>query len=85
MPCLSSCTLHFVVHPAEEAIDVFTRLVRERLLEDGAFAKEYLRLLVHEIRMDKREVRITGSYAALAQAVEGNSDASWACPDLCPS
>ena len=52
-------------------IDAFTQLVREKLLENGAFAKEYLRLLVHEIRVNKREVRITGSYAALAQAAAG--------------
>jgi hypothetical protein len=45
-------------------IDTFTRLVREKLLENGAFAKEYLRLLVHEIRVNKRQVQITGSYAA---------------------
>jgi site-specific DNA recombinase len=53
-------------------IDAFTRLVREKLLQNGAFAKEYLRLLVHEIRVNKREVQITGSYAALAQAAAGN-------------
>jgi predicted phage gp36 major capsid-like protein len=53
-------------------IDTFTRLVRAKLLENGAFAKEYLRLLVHEIRVNKREVQITGSYAALAQAAAEN-------------
>jgi len=56
----------------QKHIDAFTRLVREKLLENGAFAKEYLRLLVHEIRVNKREVQITGSYAALAHAVAGN-------------
>jgi hypothetical protein len=55
-------------------IDAFTRLVREKLLQNGTFAKEYLHLLLHEIRVNKREVRITGSYAALAQVVAGNPD-----------
>ena len=41
-------------------------------MENGGFAKEYLRLLVREIRVNKREVQITGSYAALAQAAAGN-------------
>ena len=53
----------------QKHIDAFTRLVREKLLQNGAFAKEYLRLLVREIRVNKREVQITGSYGALAQAV----------------
>jgi site-specific DNA recombinase len=56
----------------QKHINAFTRLVREKLLQNGAFAKEYLRLLVQEIRVNKREVKITGSYAALAQAVAGN-------------
>jgi site-specific DNA recombinase len=56
----------------QKHIDAFTRLLREKLLENGPFAKEYLRLLVQEIRVNKREVKITGSYAALAQAVAGN-------------
>lgn len=60
--------------PQKKHIDAFTRLVREKLLENGAFATEYLRLLVQEIRVNKREVRITGSYAALAQSAAGNPD-----------
>src|SRR5690348_6250895 len=65
-------------------IDAFTRLVREKLLENGAFAKEYLRLLVQEIRVNKREVRITGSYAALAQAAAGNPDDVMGVPRFAP-
>jgi site-specific DNA recombinase len=56
----------------QKHIDAFTRLVRAKLLESGAFAKGYLRLLVQEIRVNKREVQVTGSYAALEQAVAGN-------------
>lgn len=40
-------------------------------MSSGPF-KKYLRLLVHEIRVNKREVQITVSYAALAQAATGN-------------
>jgi hypothetical protein len=68
----------------QKHIDAFTRLVRAKLLQNGAFAKEYLRLLVHEIRVNKREVQITGSYAALAQAVEGNPDDVMGVPRFAP-
>jgi phage repressor protein C with HTH and peptisase S24 domain len=59
-------------------------LVREKLLENGAFAKEYLRLLVSEIRVNKREVQITGSYAALAQAAAGNPGDFMSVPRFAP-
>jgi hypothetical protein len=59
-------------------------LLREKLLENGAFAKEYLRLLVHEIRVNKRDVKITGSYAALAKAVVGNLGDSVGVPRFAP-
>ncbi len=39
-------------------IDAFTRLVREKLFENGAFAKEYLHLLVRS-RTRWREIRTT--------------------------
>jgi site-specific DNA recombinase len=50
-------------------IDGFARVVRAKLLTNSGFAKQYLRLLVSEIRLDGPEIKITGSYAALAQAV----------------
>ena len=42
------------------------------LLQDGpkAFRKEYMRLLVHSVEVTKDEVRISGSKAALAAAVQ---------------
>ena len=52
-------------------IDAFTKALRAKLLESGVFAKEYLRLLVDEIRVNKQDVKLTGSYGALAQAVVG--------------
>jgi hypothetical protein len=68
----------------QKHIDTFTRLVRAKLLENGSFAKEYLRLLVHEIRVNKREVQITGSYAALAQAAAGNPGDLMSVPRFAP-
>ena len=65
-------------------IDAFTRLVREKLLENGPFAEEYLRLLVQEIRVNKRDVKITGSFAALAQAIAGNLGDSMGVPRFAP-
>jgi site-specific DNA recombinase len=68
----------------QKHIDAFTRLLSAKLLDNGAFAKEYLRLLVQEIRVNKREVRITGSYAALAQAAAGNPDDFMSVPRFAP-
>jgi site-specific DNA recombinase len=57
---------------------------RAKLLENGAFAKEYLLLLVREFRVNKREVQTTGGYAALAQAVAGNPDDVIGVPKFAP-
>ncbi len=51
-------------------INAFTTALRNKLLDrDSSFGKEYLRLLVSEIRIEGKEAKITGSYAALASAV----------------
>jgi site-specific DNA recombinase len=42
-------------------------------------------LLVHEIRVNKREVQITGSYAALAQAAAGNPGDFMSVPRFAPN
>lgn len=48
----------------------FCSALKEKLLEKGSnFGKEYLKLLVTEIRVDKIEVRLTGSYTALVGAL----------------
>ena len=39
---------------------------------------------MHEIRVNKRDVKITGSYAALAQAVAGNLGDSTGVPRFAP-
>ena len=51
----------------QKHIDALTKLVRARFLENGPFAKQYLQLLVDEIRVNRQEVKLTGSYGAVAQ------------------
>ncbi len=65
-------------------IDACTKVLRAKLLESGAFAKEYLRLLVDEIRVNKQEVKLTGSYGAVAAAVAGNLGNSHGVPRFAP-
>jgi site-specific DNA recombinase len=52
-------------------IRAFTRALREKLIVNRGFAKEYLRLLMDEIRVEDKQVAMRGSYAALASAVGG--------------
>ncbi len=55
-------------------INAFTKALRIKLLDrDSSFGREYLRLLVSEIRIEENTARITGSYAALASAVAENN------------
>ncbi|MBI1921971.1 MAG: hypothetical protein HYS23_12920 [Geobacter sp.] len=51
-------------------VSAFCSAFREKLRDqDSNFGKEYLKLLVGEIRVDKKEVRLSGSYAAMASAL----------------
>jgi site-specific DNA recombinase len=51
-------------------IEVFCGTLRSKLLNKKSnFGKGYLKLLVDEIRVEGREVKIRGRYSALAQAV----------------
>ena len=50
-------------------VEAFARVLREKLLGHKGFAKQYLRMLVSEIRVEGEQLRVTGSNAALAQAV----------------
>jgi hypothetical protein len=68
----------------QKHIDAFTALVRARFLENGPFAKQYLQLLVDEIRVNRQEVKLTGSYGAVAQAVAGNLDTPIGVPRFVP-
>lgn len=61
----------------------FTRALRVRLLDTASgFGKAYLNLLVDEIRLDGNELRIKGSYRALARAITLSREAK---PDAVPS
>lgn len=51
-------------------IAAFCSALKERLCDKASnFGKEYLKLLVKEIRVDKKEVHLSGSYSALASAL----------------
>ena len=51
-------------------ISAFSKALRAKLLDrNSGFGKEYLKLLVNEIRIEGKQAQITGSYAALASAV----------------
>jgi site-specific DNA recombinase len=51
-------------------IDGFCKALRSKLLDrESGFGKEYLRLLVDEIRVQGSEVKIRGGYSALARAI----------------
>jgi len=51
-------------------IAAFCSALKEKLCDRASnFGKEYLKLLVNEIRVDKKEVHLSGSYSALAGAL----------------
>ena len=50
-------------------IEAFTQSLKTKLVGNRGFAKEYLRLLVDEIRVERKEVMLRGRYTALAHAV----------------
>ncbi len=51
-------------------VQAFCSALKDKLRDKGSnFGKEYLKLLVSEIRVDKKEVRLSGSYAAMAGAL----------------
>lgn len=54
----------------KKQVSAFCSALKVKLQDGGLnFGKEYLKLLVEEIRVDKKEVRLSGSYAALAGAL----------------
>ena len=67
-------------------INVFTKALRTKLLDrDSSFGREYLRLLISEIRIEENTAKITGSYVALASAVsENNRDTLGRVPRFVP-
>ena len=55
-------------------IVAFCKALKERFQDKASnFGKEYLKLLVDEIRIAKKEVHLSGSHAALAGALCGGS------------
>lgn len=54
----------------KKQVSAFCSALKKKLQDQGSnFGKEYLKLLVEEIRVDKKEVRLSGSYAAMAGAL----------------
>jgi len=55
----------------QNQLEAFTKALRTKLLDrKSGFGKEYLKLLVSEIRIKGNQAEIAGSYSALAHAVE---------------
>ncbi|PTQ78874.1 DNA invertase Pin-like site-specific DNA recombinase [Nitrosomonas oligotropha] len=55
----------------QNQLETFTKALRAKLLDrSSGFGKEYLKLLVSEIRIKNNQAEITGSYSAFAHAVE---------------
>ena len=55
----------------QNQLTAFTRALRSKLLDrSSGFGKEYLKLLVSEIRINGHQAEITGSYSALAHAID---------------
>ena len=54
----------------ERHVDGFCRALKSKFFDRTSnFSKEYLKLLVDEIRVEQRQVSIRGSYSALAHVV----------------
>lgn len=55
----------------QNQLEAFTKALRSKLLDrPSGFGKEYLKLLVSEIRINGHQAVITGSYSALAHAID---------------
>ncbi|MEK6735819.1 MAG: recombinase family protein, partial [Pseudomonadota bacterium] len=55
----------------QNQLTAFTKALRTKLLDrKSGFGKEYLKLLVSEIRINGHQAEITGSYSALAHAID---------------
>jgi hypothetical protein len=55
----------------QNQLTAFTKALRTKLLDrKSGFGKEYLKLLVSEIRIKGNQAEITGSYSALAHAID---------------
>ena len=60
---------------APKYLGAFCKALQAKLMDEGSgFGRQYLRLLVDEIRVEGNQVVIRGSHAALARAVAGNGE-----------
>jgi hypothetical protein len=50
-------------------VEAFSRALKSKLTANSPFAKQYLRLLVSEIKVNQSDVQMQGSYAALVGAI----------------
>ncbi len=63
----------------QKKVSAFCSALKEMLLDRSSqFGKEYLKLLLNEITVIKKEVHLQGSYAALASALSGGANKSFA-------
>lgn len=63
----------------------FGEVLKAKLVKNGPFAKQYLRLLVSRIRIAKNKIEMRGSYDALASAVvQAKSGTLTAVPSFAP-
>jgi site-specific DNA recombinase len=71
----------------QNQLTAFTKALRSRLMDrSSGFGKEYLKLLVSEIRIKDNQAEMTGSYSALAHAiVETKKDALDRVPSFAPN
>ena len=67
-------------------IHAFTTAIRTKLLDrESRFGKEYLKLLVNEIRINGNEAEISGSYAVLAGAIAESNKGGLRVPTFAPN
>ena len=53
-----------------DQVEAFGKALKAKLAANGPFAKQYLRLLVSQIRVNREEVEMRGSYEALAGTIQ---------------
>ena len=62
---------------SKNEIEAFCKALKKRFNDsESGFGKAYIKLLVDEIRIEKKQVVMSGSYGALAQAVSGTNSES---------
>ena len=67
-------------------INAFSKALRSKLLDrESQFGKEYLKLLVNEIRINGNEAQISGSYAVLAGAIAESNKGTLRVPTIAPN